>query len=100
MISYDQYIIHDVDFSHSNFIQVFYSVDDDMHDRSKKIKVEQQKFTRDKVNWNFKTNVITKLYGFVYDKRILLDDLSTIPFGYLKFELFWLYKEVFFSKRS
>ncbi|CAF1035618.1 unnamed protein product [Brachionus calyciflorus] len=32
MISNDQYIIHDVDFSHSNFIQVFYSIDDDMHD--------------------------------------------------------------------
>ncbi|CAF0964145.1 unnamed protein product [Brachionus calyciflorus] len=189
MISNDQYIIHDVDFSYSNFIQVFYSIDDDMHDggihtsvtlaafvtcharlklyqelkknwredgeykpevgdylgkftddvkkkgadhivefisagpknyaykldngktsctvkgftlnhlsslsinfdaikdivlndRSKKIKVEQQKFTRDKLNWIIKTNLITKLYGFVYDKHILLDDLSTIPFGY------------------
>ncbi|CAF1090546.1 unnamed protein product [Brachionus calyciflorus] len=32
MISDDQYIIHDVDFSHPNFIQVFYSIADDLHD--------------------------------------------------------------------
>ncbi|CAF0960601.1 unnamed protein product [Brachionus calyciflorus] len=32
MISDDQYIIHDVDLSHSNFIQVFYSIADELHD--------------------------------------------------------------------
>ncbi|CAF0802638.1 unnamed protein product [Brachionus calyciflorus] len=32
MISDDQYIIDDVDFSHPNFIQVFYSKSDELHD--------------------------------------------------------------------
>lgn len=33
---------------------------------------------------NIVTQEGTKMYRLVYEKRVLLDDLSTIPFGYLK----------------
>ena len=42
----------------------------------------QQKFDRNKKTWDVTTNVINKLYGFVFDKRILFNDLTTVPFGY------------------
>ena len=37
---------------------------------------------RNKKTWDVTTNVINKLYGFVFDKRILFNDLTTVPFGY------------------
>ena len=49
---------------------------------NKKISVEQNSFIRDKSNWTIRTEIINKLYGMVYDKRILLEDFSTIPYGY------------------
>ena len=51
-------------------------------DNNKKISVEQNKFIRDKSKWIVKTEIINKLYRQVYDKRILNDDLSTLPYGY------------------
>jgi len=51
-------------------------------DRTQKIQVDQLKFRRDKYDWNIKTEVINQQYGFVYDKRVLFDDLSTLPYGY------------------
>ena len=44
--------------------------------------VEQNLITRDKTNWTVHTKTCRKKYRLVYDKRVILDDLSTIPFGY------------------
>jgi hypothetical protein len=47
------------------------------------IKVDQLKFIRDKSNWNIQTGIIQKLYSFVYDKRIIKNNLDTMPYGYI-----------------
>ena len=46
------------------------------------IKVQQLKFKRNKVDWSMRTEDVFKNYKQVYDKRILLDNLSSLPFGY------------------
>ncbi len=51
-------------------------------EQGKKIDVQQHKFSRDKTTWTVKTEDKNKLYSFVYDKRILNDDLSTTPYGF------------------
>lgn len=53
-----------------------------IEDRNKKIKTEQIKFSRDKKNWDIKTDIITKLYGFVYDKRVIKENYITYPYGF------------------
>jgi hypothetical protein len=50
--------------------------------QEKKIVVDQLKFTKNKKDWKIKTNIEKKNYGFVYDKRALFEDLTTLPFGY------------------
>lgn len=50
-------------------------------DRTRKTKVDQIVFTRDK-NASVRTNKVEKLYGFTYTKRKLQEDLTTLPFGY------------------
>jgi hypothetical protein len=52
--------------------------------KTKKIEIEQLKFSRDKYNWKISSNYIKKLYSLVYDKRILNDDYTTHPFGFDK----------------
>ena len=51
-------------------------------DQSEKITVDQLKFLRDKHDWSISTSVIQKQYGFVYDKRVVKEDFSTVPYGY------------------
>ena len=50
--------------------------------QGKKITVDQMKFVKNKKKWNIKTKIEKKNYGYVYDKRVLFEDLSTLPFGY------------------
>ena len=45
--------------------------------------VEQNLITRDKSNWTVHTKLCQKKYRLVYDKRFILDDLTTVPFGYI-----------------
>ena len=49
---------------------------------NKKIEIDELKFIRDKKEWNIKCKQSKKLYGFVYDTRILKEDLTTLPYGY------------------
>ena len=52
-------------------------------DREGSIQVPQMIFVRDKKNWTISTEVRNKKYGFVYNKRKLIyDNLTTLPFGY------------------
>ena len=53
-----------------------------INDRDEKIEAEQLKFIRNKHDWTVRTETSKKIYGFVYSKRILLDDFSSLPFGY------------------
>ena len=50
--------------------------------QSSKIQVDQLKFTKNKKDWKIRTNIEKKNYGFVYDKRALFENLTTLPFGY------------------
>ena len=50
--------------------------------QNKKIPVNQLKFVKYKKQWTIKTNIEKKNFGFVYDKRALYEDLTTLPFGY------------------
>jgi len=47
-----------------------------------RISVEQNKFIRDKNEWTIRTEVMKKQYRQVYDKRILLSNFETLPFGF------------------
>jgi hypothetical protein len=51
-------------------------------DQSEKILIQQQNFQTKKFHWSIKVDIQTKQYGFVYDKRILFPNFSTLPFGY------------------
>ena len=53
-----------------------------INDREEKIEAEQLKFIRNKHDWTVRTESAKKIYGFVYSKRVLLDDFSSLPFGY------------------
>ena len=53
------------------------------NDQNAKIEIPQLSFTRDKKTWHIKSDITQKLYGFVYDKRILMDDFTTYPYGYI-----------------
>lgn len=63
-----------------NFESIIKIVTDERN-KKEKIKVNQLKFRLSK-NFDVKTEIIEKTYGFVYDKRILLGDNTTLPYGF------------------
>lgn len=53
-----------------------------LNDREARITVDQMKFKRSKNSWDINTSVIKKIYKFVYDKRILIENYNTLPYGF------------------
>ena len=53
------------------------------HDRNTVVNVDMgTMFRRNKLDWTISTAPNIKRYRFNYDKRILLNNSTTIPFGY------------------
>ncbi len=52
------------------------------HMREERINITQSTIVRDKTEWSLKTKSTDKVYRMVYDKRIIREDLSTIPYGF------------------
>ena len=46
--------------------------------------ISQNNIIRSKKNWKLMTRNSEKIFKMVYDKRIILPDLSTIPYGFNK----------------
>ena len=53
-----------------------------LNNRNRQIEADQLYFSRNKKNWTVQSDIIKKIYSFVYDKRFVLEDLTTLPFGY------------------
>jgi hypothetical protein len=51
--------------------------------QNSKLFVDQRTFKRNKHTWEITTEEFKKCYGFVYDKRQLFPDLTTLPFGFV-----------------
>lgn len=52
------------------------------NNQNSKLDVEQQTFVRNKKNFKISTEIVNKKYGFVYDKRVLKKDFTTLPYGF------------------
>lgn len=51
-------------------------------DQSETISVEQMRFSRSKEDWSITNNVFLKDYRFVYDKRVVISNFNTLPYGF------------------
>jgi hypothetical protein len=50
--------------------------------REERVSVRQSTLVRNKNDWSLRTKTSDKIYRMVYDKRIICDDLSTLPYGF------------------
>lgn len=48
----------------------------------KEIRVQQPSIIRDKSQWLIETGPLKKTLKVVYDKRVLVDDYKTLPYGF------------------
>jgi hypothetical protein len=51
-------------------------------DQNAQIVVPQYKFLRKKHEWTVRTAEQNKIFKFTFDKRILLDNFESLPYGY------------------
>jgi hypothetical protein len=45
--------------------------------------IQQSTIIRNKKDWTLSSKILNKIYRVVYDKRIILEDLTTVPYGFL-----------------
>jgi hypothetical protein len=50
--------------------------------RQERVSVRQSTLVRNKNDWSLRTKTSDKIDRMVYDKRIICDDLSTLPYGF------------------
>jgi hypothetical protein len=50
--------------------------------KDSKISTQYNRITRDSKTKELLNKIETKEFGFVYDKRVILETFDTIPFGY------------------
>ena len=52
-------------------------------DKSNFESITQNTITRNKKEWTLCTKTLNKIYRVVYDKRIILENLTTVPYGFV-----------------
>jgi hypothetical protein len=58
------------------------SINNILEYKDKKISTQYNRITRDTKTKELLNKIETKEFGFVYDKRVILENFDTIPFGY------------------
>ena len=69
----------------TNILLNFDSVKSCVDDLSKELIIPQLKFVKNKSNWQIETRIQNKKYNcLTYNKRLLLADGTTLPFGFIQ----------------
>jgi hypothetical protein len=58
------------------------SINNILEKKGSKISIQYHRITRDTKTKELLNKIETKEFGFVYDKRVILENFDTIPFGY------------------
>jgi hypothetical protein len=58
------------------------SINNILEYKDKKISTQYNRITRDYKTKELLNKIETKEFGFVYDKRVILENFDTIPFGF------------------
>ena len=58
------------------------SMNNILEHKDSKISTQYNRITRDTKTKELLNKIETKEFGFVYDKRVILENFDTIPFGY------------------